>query len=70
MPRNIKRKSQPATATTQALLCILTYFCDLRQSQHILIKSVKTHSQGKEKKKCQILSPGKLKLISTVFAQI
>lgn len=57
-PRNIKQEGQPTSTILWGLLWLLTYSCDLRQSQHILIKSVKTCSQGR--KKCQTLSPGKL----------
>lgn len=50
MRRSMKRKNQSSTATLQALLYVLTDSSGLRQSQHILIKSVKICSQRKQKK--------------------
>lgn len=40
-PWSIKAESQPVSAILQALLWVLTYYCDSMQPQHILIKSVK-----------------------------
>lgn len=67
MPKNIKPEGQPRSTTLRALLRILTYSCDLRQSQYILIRSVKTCSQGMEKVSDPF--PREAELIGTLFAQ-